>query len=82
MSSYHVSSQHIQELLGAFFKHENAVFNGEQETKSICCVRVGKKICPSDHSLSSLGKPRDAKQWSSVQVFLSYPHILIYDRFF
>ena len=25
-SSYNVASQHIQELLGAFFKHENAVF--------------------------------------------------------
>ena len=39
-SSYHVASQLIQ---GAFFKHENAVFNGEQERESISRVRVGKK---------------------------------------
>ena len=41
ISSYHVSSQRIQELLGVFFKHENVVFNGEQEKESFCCVRVG-----------------------------------------
>ena len=29
-SSCHFASQCIQELLGAFFKNENAVFNGEQ----------------------------------------------------
>ena len=34
-SSYHVASQRIRELLGAFFKYENAVFNGEQEKESI-----------------------------------------------
>ena len=28
-SSYHVAFQRIQELLGAFFKHENAIFNGD-----------------------------------------------------
>ena len=30
---HHVTSQHIQELLGAFFKHENVVYNGEQEKR-------------------------------------------------
>ena len=41
ISSYHVKSQHIQELLGALFKHEYAVFNGEQEKESISRVRMG-----------------------------------------
>ena len=29
---------------------------------------------PRDHHLSSLGKPRDAKRWSSGRIFLSDPH--------
>ena len=40
-SSYHVASRRIQDLLGVFFKHENVVFNGEQEKASINHVRVG-----------------------------------------
>ena len=34
MTSY-VASRCIQELLGAFFNHENGVLNGEQEKESI-----------------------------------------------
>ena len=37
----YVASQYIQELIGAFFKYENAVFNGVQEKESIICVRKG-----------------------------------------
>ena len=33
-----------------------------------------EKSVPQDNRLSSLGKPRDAKQWSSGQIFLSHPH--------
>ena len=29
--------------MGAFFKHENVVFNGEQEKESLSHVRVGEK---------------------------------------
>ena len=36
--------------------------NCEQEKKSIIRVRIGEKIFPWDHRLSSLGKPRGAKQ--------------------
>ena len=62
-SLFHVTSQRIQELLGAFLKHENAAFNGEQEKESVSCVRVIKeKSVPWDHHLSSLGKPHDAKR--------------------
>ena len=50
-SSCHVTSQHIQELLGAIFQTKNVVFNGEQEKESIICVRREKSI-PRDHHLS------------------------------
>ena len=36
---------------------------------------VNRKISvPRDHSLASLGKPRDAGQWFSGRIFLSTPH--------
>ena len=35
---------------------------------------------PRDHCLASLGKLRDARQWSSGRIFLSTPHTT--DRFF
>ena len=38
-----------------------------------CEGRIENSV-PRDHRLSSLGKPRDAKQWSSGRIFLSYPH--------
>ena len=38
-----------------------------------------EKSVPQHRRLSSLGKPRDAKQRSSGQIFLSYPHT--HDRF-
>ena len=52
--------------------------SGEQEKESFVRVRVEKSV-PRDHRMSSLGKPRDAKQRSSGQIFLSYPHS--HDRF-
>ena len=59
----YVSSEHIQELVGAFFQYENAVFNGKQEKESIIRVRMGiEKSAPCDHHLSSPGKPRDTKR--------------------
>ena len=39
--SYSFTSQHIQELLGPFFKYKNAIFNGVQKNESIICVRMG-----------------------------------------
>ena len=38
------------------------------------CEEGIEKSVPRDHRLSSLGKPRDAKRWSSERIFLSYPH--------
>ena len=65
--------------LGAFFNYANAVFNGEQEKESTIHVGKIEKSVPQDHHLSSLRKPRDAKRWSSGQIFLSHPHT--HDRF-
>ena len=43
-----------------------------QEKESVMGVRVDRKNpFPRDHCLASLGKPRDARQWSSGQIFLS-----------
>ena len=36
-----------------------------------CESRIEKSV-PRDHLLSSLGKPRDAKRWSSGRIFF-YP---------
>ena len=44
-SSYHVPSQCIQELLGAFFTHQNAVFNGEQERNPFVVWSWDRIIC-------------------------------------
>ena len=54
-SSCHVTSQHIQEFLGAFLQTWKAVFNGEQEKESGGI----KKISPKDHHLASLVIPND-----------------------
>ena len=62
MSSHYDTSWHIQKLLEPNFKDKSAKFNGEQEKESIICVRGDRKFVPLDHSLSSLGKPLDAKQ--------------------
>ena len=47
---------------------------GMQEKDSISGVREDEKSAPRDHSLASLGKPRDVRQWPSGQIFLSAPH--------
>ena len=44
----------------------------------LCEGKIEKSV-PQDHRSSSLSKPRDAKQRSSGQIFLSYPHT--HDRF-
>ena len=48
---------------------------GVQEKESIMGWGVDRKIksVPRDHNLASLGKPRDARQWSSERSFLSTP---------
>ena len=51
-SPYNVASKLIQELLGAFLKHENAVFDGEQEKESISRVTRQAFVMPN-------GDPRD-----------------------
>ena len=38
-----------------------------------------RKSVPQDHSLTWLGKPRDARQLTSGRIFLSTPHT--HDRF-
>ena len=43
------------------------------------CEGRREKSVPRDNRLSSLGKPSDAKRWSSGRIFLSYPHT--HDRF-
>ena len=57
----YVGSQHIKELLGVILQYENVVFNGEQEIKSIFCVRTGKKnlslTTTVSHHLASLMMP-------------------------
>ena len=71
VTSYHVASQRIQELLGAFL---NALFNGEQDKIIHYSCEDGSTIrVPNDHRLSSLGKPRDAKRLSDPQGGFSYP---------
>ena len=47
-------------------------------SKNLSEGRIEKSV-PWDHCLSSLDKPRDAKQRSSGRIFLSYPHT--HDRF-
>ena len=58
-----------------FLKYKNVVFSGEQE-KNIhyLCEDGIERSIPQDHRLSSLGKTRDANQWSSGWIFLSHPH--------
>ena len=46
-SSCNLASQHLPELM-----NENVKFNGEQENKSIICVR--RKIRHEDHHLASV----------------------------
>ena len=65
-SSFYGTSQHIQELMGAFFEYEKAIFNGEHGNKSIIYVRMGKKnlflaitIC---HHSASLVMPNSDSQ--------------------
>ena len=43
---------------------------GVQKKESIMGVKVGRK----NPSLTTLGKSRDASQWSSGRIFLSTPH--------
>ena len=71
MSHVHVSRISVYskplEAFFMFYKHKNAMFNGEQEKKSIICVRVGEKNSPlattvCHHSASLVmpnGDPRD-----------------------
>ena len=67
-----IASQRIKELLGAFFKYKNAVFNGVQEKESHYLCEGGiEKSVPHDHHLSSLVKPHDDNRWSSGLIFLS-----------
>ena len=56
------------------------IFNKETDLRKkrilySCDVRIEKSV-PWDYSLSSLGKPRDAKRRSSGQIFLSYPQTI------
>ena len=45
-SSYKVASQHIMELLPAYFKIKNAELKGKQEKEATICVSGDRKICP------------------------------------
>ena len=48
--------------------------SGGQEKEHYSCKGRIEKFVPLDRSLSSLGKPRDAKRRFSGWIFLSYPH--------
>ena len=50
---------------------------GVQEKESIECEGLIEKSVPHDHCLASLGKPPDARQWSSGQIFLSTLTLMI-----
>ena len=68
---------HLSVFREAYFQIKKN--SGEQEKESIIRVRVEEKSVPWDHCLSSLGKPRDAKQQSSARIVLYYHHT--HDRF-
>ena len=54
---------YIQELLGTFLKHKMWYLTvGKKKKIHYSCEDGIKKSVPCDHRLSSLGKPRDAKQ--------------------
>ena len=55
-------------IISCYYK--NAICNGEQEKEFIICVSKD----PLNHCLQLLGKPRDAKRWTSGRAFLSHPH--------
>ena len=44
-----------------------------KESIMVCEGEIEKSV-PRDHSLASLGEPRDARQWSLGRIFLSTPH--------
>ena len=48
--------------LTALSKHLRSEMKGVQEKESIVCDEYIEKSVPRDHSLASLGKPRDARQ--------------------
>ena len=77
--SYYVASQRIKDLLGAFLKSKNVVFNhfngGQWKIINYLCEDEIEKSVPRNHRLSSLGKPRNAKWRSSGPDFLSHPQI-------
>ena len=86
--SYHFASQRIQELLGAFIKHENVVFNGEQEKESISRVRVGSKNLPLGitvcHHSGSLvipnGDPRERFPYPTLSLMIDSYILLQYEH--
>ena len=77
-SSYHVAFQRCQEMIGAFFKRENAVFNGEHEKESISHVRLelknhslGITVCDQSASLvMSNGDPWDGFSYLNLTLVM------------
>ena len=64
-SSCHVASQHIQELLRAFFFKQKMWYLMVARKRIHYSFEGGlEKSIPLDHYLSSLGKPSDAKRQS------------------
>ena len=73
-SSCDIASRRIQGLLEAYFHFKRkSQWPARKRIHYLCDGGIEKSI-PPDHYLSSLGKLRDAKQWSSEQIFLSHPH--------
>ena len=60
---HHVTSKRVQKLLGVYVKIK-MLKSMMRKKKSSSFVYGGiiEKSVPQDHRLSSLGKPRDAKQ--------------------
>ena len=77
-SSCYVTSQHIFSWTsGNLFKKYK--FGIEWLARKRIHYLYGdgiEKSAPQDHGLSSLGKPRDLKRWSSGRIFLSHDRFL------
>ena len=78
MSSCHVTSKRFQELLEAFLKYKNVIFNGEQEKEFIIPVRMRYKnmylvITVCHHSASLVmpnGDPRDRFFYTTLTIMI------------
>ena len=72
MSSSEIASQRIHRLLDAYLKTKSMV--SKKNNPLFVWVWIVKSV-PRDHRLPLLGKPRNAKRWSSGHILLSHPQM-------